>query len=75
MSNLLGRPVILAFYPAADWSPVYGDQMALYNETPPRFESLERNRWDCSSMVPGVKQHLRRPVICVSRCSPILSPN
>ena len=26
-----GRPVILAFYPA-DWSPVCGDQMALYNE-------------------------------------------
>ena len=26
-----GRPLILAFYPA-DWSPVCGDQMALYNE-------------------------------------------
>src|SRR2546428_653692 len=26
-----GQPVILAFYPA-DWSPVCGDQMALYNE-------------------------------------------
>jgi peroxiredoxin len=26
-----GRPVILAFYPA-DWSPVCGDQLALYNE-------------------------------------------
>jgi peroxiredoxin len=26
-----GRPVILAFYPA-DWSPVCGDQMTLYNE-------------------------------------------
>ncbi len=26
-----GRPVILAFYPA-DWSPVCGDQMGLYNE-------------------------------------------
>ena len=25
------KPVILAFYPA-DWSPVCGDQMALYNE-------------------------------------------
>ena len=29
--DLRGRPVILAFYPA-DWSPVCGDQMALYNE-------------------------------------------
>jgi len=27
-----GRPVVLAFYPA-DFSPVCGDQMALYNET------------------------------------------
>ena len=32
-----GRPVILAFYPA-DWSPVCGDQMALYNEVLPEFE-------------------------------------
>lgn len=31
LSELRGRPVILAFYPA-DWSPVCGDQMALYNE-------------------------------------------
>ena len=35
-SELLGRPVILAFYPA-DWSPVCGDQMALYNEILPEF--------------------------------------
>src|ERR1700677_4175987 len=32
LSELLGKKVILAFYPA-DWSPVCGDQMALYNET------------------------------------------
>lgn len=31
LSELRGRKVILAFYPA-DWSPVCGDQMALYNE-------------------------------------------
>jgi peroxiredoxin len=31
LSELRGRPVVLAFYPA-DWSPVCGDQMALYNE-------------------------------------------
>jgi peroxiredoxin len=31
-----GQPVILAFYPA-DWSPVCGDQMALYNEIYPEF--------------------------------------
>ncbi|MDN5940956.1 MAG: redoxin domain-containing protein [Nitrospira sp.] len=32
-----GAPVILAFYPA-DWSPVCGDQMALYNELLPEFQ-------------------------------------
>lgn len=32
LSELLGKKVILAFYPA-DWSPVCDDQMALYNET------------------------------------------
>jgi peroxiredoxin len=37
LSELSGRPVILAFYPA-DWSPVCGDQLALYNEVLPEFE-------------------------------------
>lgn len=32
LSEFRGKRVILAFYPA-DWSPVCGDQMALYNET------------------------------------------
>ncbi len=36
LSELRGRPVILAFYPA-DWSPVCGDQMALYNEMRQEF--------------------------------------
>ncbi len=36
LSELRGRPVILAFYPA-DWSPVCGDQMSLYNEVLPEF--------------------------------------
>src|SRR5258705_2044570 len=36
LSDLRGRPVILAFYPA-DWSPVCGDQMTLYNEILPEF--------------------------------------
>jgi peroxiredoxin len=31
LSELRGKKVILAFYPA-DWSPVCSDQMALYNE-------------------------------------------
>ena len=36
LSEFRGSPVILAFYPA-DWSPVCGDQMALYNEVLPEF--------------------------------------
>ncbi len=36
LSDLRGAPVILAFYPA-DWSPVCGDQMGLYNEMLPEF--------------------------------------
>src|ERR1700728_1467201 len=36
LSDLAGKPVILAFYPA-DWSPVCGDQMALYNQILPEF--------------------------------------
>ncbi|WP_443943974.1 redoxin domain-containing protein [Pedobacter sp. AW1-32] len=31
LSDFHGKNVIIAFYPA-DWSPVCGDQMALYNE-------------------------------------------
>jgi peroxiredoxin len=36
LSELRGHPVILVFYPA-DWSPVCGDQVALYNEVLPEF--------------------------------------
>ena len=36
LSDFRGSPLILAFYPA-DWSPVCGDQMALYNEVLPEF--------------------------------------
>jgi peroxiredoxin len=37
LSELRGRPVILAFYPA-DFSPVCGDQMGLYNEVLSEFK-------------------------------------
>ena len=40
LSELRGKPVILAFYPA-DWSPVCGDQMALYNEIHSEFQKYE----------------------------------
>ncbi|QRG06540.1 redoxin domain-containing protein [Xanthobacter dioxanivorans] len=36
LSDLKGNAVILAFYPA-DWSPVCGDQMSLYNQVLPEF--------------------------------------
>src|SRR5580692_10664136 len=39
LSEFQGQPVVLAFYPA-DWSPVCGDQMALYNEILPEFQRL-----------------------------------
>ena len=39
LHELKGRRVILAFYPA-DWSPVCGDQMTLYNEVLPEFKRL-----------------------------------
>ena len=40
LEEFRGRPVILAFYPA-DWSPVCGDQMALYNEILPEFRRYD----------------------------------
>ena len=39
LTQLQGKRVILAFYPA-DWSPVCSDQMALYNEVLPFFEKF-----------------------------------
>lgn len=37
LSELRGNTVIIAFYPA-DWSPVCGDQLALYNQVLPEFK-------------------------------------
>jgi peroxiredoxin len=39
LGDLRGRPAVLAFYPA-DWSPVCGDQMVLYQEIRPMFDEL-----------------------------------
>ncbi len=39
LSDLRGKPVILAFYPA-DWSPVCGDQMSLYNQILSEFHEF-----------------------------------
>jgi len=40
LTDFRGRPVILAFYPA-DWSPVCGDQMTLYNEVLEEFQAFQ----------------------------------
>ena len=39
LNEFRGQSVVLAFYPA-DWSPVCGDQMALYNEVLKDFHDL-----------------------------------
>lgn len=54
LSDFRGRPVILAFYPA-DWSPVCGDQMALYNEILPEFKRFNAELFGVS--VDGVWCH------------------
>lgn len=36
LSEFRGKPLVIAFYPA-DWSPVCGDQLALYNELRDEF--------------------------------------
>ena len=40
LRDFRGQPVILAFYPA-DWSPVCGDQMSLYNQVLPLFQEYD----------------------------------
>jgi peroxiredoxin len=55
LSEFRGRRLILAFYPA-DWSPVCGDQMALYNEVLPEFHKLHGELIGIS--VDGVWCHL-----------------
>ena len=39
LSEFRGRPVVLVFYPA-DWSPVCGDQVGLYNEMLSEFQEF-----------------------------------
>jgi peroxiredoxin len=39
LRDFRGHPLILVFYPA-DWSPVCGDELALYNEVLPEFHRL-----------------------------------
>ncbi len=40
LSDFKGRPVVLAFYPA-DWSPVCGDELAVFNQALREFEKYD----------------------------------
>jgi peroxiredoxin len=68
MADLRGRPVVLVFYPA-DWSPVCGDELALFNELLPEFQRYEAELLGIS--VDGVwchrayaeARHLRFPLL------------
>jgi peroxiredoxin len=55
LSDFRGKPVVLVFYPA-DWSPVCGDQVALYNEMLGEF--AESNAQVLGISVDGVWCHL-----------------
>jgi peroxiredoxin len=55
LSEFRGHPVVLCFYPA-DWSPVCGDQLVLYNELMPEFRRHEASLIGLS--VDGVWCHL-----------------
>jgi peroxiredoxin len=40
LHELMGKPVILVFYPA-DWSPICSNQLVLYNEVLPEFKQFD----------------------------------
>jgi peroxiredoxin len=55
LSDLRGKPVILAFYPE-DWSPVCSDQLALYQELLGEFQRYDAQLLGIS--VDGIWCHL-----------------
>lgn len=55
LREFLGHPVVLVFYPS-DWSPVCGDQLALYNEILPEFKRFRAEILGIS--VDGIWSHL-----------------
>jgi peroxiredoxin len=54
LKELRGYPVIIVFYPA-DWSPVCGDELAVYNELLPEFRRYDAQLLGIS--VDGVWSH------------------
>ena len=74
-----GRRVVLAFYPA-DWSPVCGDQMSLYNHVLPEFRRPARNSSVFRLTGRGATRLSRETASCILRFFPTsnrreLSPN
>ena len=68
LSDFRGRPVVLAFYPA-DWSPVCGDQMGLYNEILPEFQKLGAERKRPVDLSTGLRlSHPRTTARCYDLC-------
>lgn len=55
LGDFLGRPVVLAFYPA-DWSPVCSDEMGLYAQLMSEFKKFDAEVFGIS--VDGVWSHL-----------------
>ena len=55
LRDFLGKPVVLAFYPA-DWSAVCADQMGLYAQLMPEFKKFDAELLGIS--VDGVWSHL-----------------
>ena len=55
LRDFLGNPVVVVFYPA-DFSPVCGDQLALYNEIIPEFKKHQAQVLGIS--VDGIWCHL-----------------
>lgn len=55
LGDFLGRPVVLAFYPA-DWSPICSDEMALYAQLMPEFKKFNAEVLGIS--VDGVWSHI-----------------
>jgi peroxiredoxin len=55
LRDFLGRPVVLAFYPA-DWSPVCSDEMGLYAQLMPEFKKFDAEMLGIS--VDGVWSHI-----------------
>ena len=68
LRDLRGRPVILIFYPA-DWSPVCGDEVTLFNEVLPEFEDYDAHVLGISVDGPwchaayAKDKHLRFPLL------------